>query len=73
MLIVALACLALAGLTVYLALRLIRSERREFARERALILDQLLHAAGKTWSPPPARSVEKLEREPDPDRELAVW
>lgn len=37
--------------------RLLASERRERARERALILNQLLHATGKTWTPPPAEAL----------------
>jgi hypothetical protein len=32
---------------------LVRSLIREHARERNLILNQLLHLAGRTWQPPP--------------------
>lgn len=37
----------MCGLLIFL-------ERHEHARERDLLLNQLLHAAGKTWQPPPA-------------------
>jgi len=34
--------------------RAVQSERREHARERGLLINQILHLSGKTWSPPPA-------------------
>jgi len=33
---------------------LMRSLIRQHARERDLLTNQLLHAVGRTWSPPPA-------------------
>ena len=33
---------------------LVRSMIRQQARERELILDKLMHLAGRTWTPPPA-------------------
>lgn len=73
MLIIALACLALAGLTVYLSFRLIRGERREHARERALLVDQVCNLAGKPWTPPPATMRTAPAREPIPDLDLAEF
>ena len=32
----------------------IRTLAREHARERQLLVNQLLHATGQTWQPPPA-------------------
>lgn len=40
---------------------LVRSLVRAHARERDLLLNQLMHLAGRTWQPPPAVQ---------PDREL---
>lgn len=51
----------LCGLLVFL-------ERREHARERDLLLNQLLHATGKTWQPPPAEPRELV-----PDRVPSEW
>lgn len=42
------------ALTAAGSLRLLRSERREAARERTLLINQVLHAAGRTWQQPPA-------------------
>lgn len=51
----ALAALAAGwAVTLTAALALVRSERRAVARERDLLLNQLLHALGRTWTPPPA-------------------
>lgn len=33
----------------------LRSMLRAHARERDLVINQLLHATGNTWSPPPAQ------------------
>ena len=35
----------------------LRGLTREHARERNLILNQLLHLAGRTWEPPPAQTA----------------
>lgn len=50
----AITAIALAGL--------LRQERRQHARERDLLLNQLLHAVGKPWQPAPA-TPEPVERE----------
>lgn len=49
------ACLALVGLVVVaLAFaQVIRQLIREHARERQLMLNQLMHLAGRTWEPAP--------------------
>lgn len=47
--------------------QLVRSLIREHARERNLMLNQLLHLAGRTWMPPPI--LEPLpEAEDETDR-----
>lgn len=53
MLYVALVLSALLVVTVVAFTGLIRSLIRSNARERDLLLNQLLHASGKTWQPPP--------------------
>lgn len=40
---------------------------REHARERNLILNQLLHATGRTWQPPPVEAWD-----PPPTRQETV-
>lgn len=50
---------------------LVRSLIRQHARERDLLVNQLCHLAGRTWSPPPARDPEPGPTEPrwvDPDQ-----
>lgn len=32
----------------------VRGMLRQQARERGLLLDQMMHLAGRTWTPPPA-------------------
>ena len=51
---VALAALAVLALALYLAVALVRGIVRQQARERELLLNQLMHLSGRTWSPPPA-------------------
>ena len=41
---------------------LVRSMIRQQARERELLLDKLMHLAGRTWTPPPAS--EPIAEEP---------
>ena len=40
---------------------LIRSLIRQHARERDLLVNQLCHLAGRTWTAPPARDPEPAE------------
>jgi hypothetical protein len=45
---------------------LLRWQQRAYTRERHLILNQLLHATGRTWQPPPKAEkwgdeIEELE------------
>lgn len=56
---------AVAALVVCVLIlaRMIDRDRREHARERTLMLNQLMHLAGRTWQPPPAA-------EPDPAEEF---
>ena len=44
---------ALVALTMVFA-GLVRSMIRQQARERMLLLDQIMHLAGRTWTPPPS-------------------
>lgn len=72
MLAIALTALALSGLTVYLSFRLIRAERREFARRESVLVDQVCHLAGRTWTPPPRETFAPLP-DPSPDYDLAEF
>jgi hypothetical protein len=56
----ALEAVALVALTMVFA-GLVRSLIRQQARERDMLLDKLMHLAGRTWTPPPAS-----EPEPEP-------
>lgn len=47
---------------------LLRSERRQHARERDLLLNQLLHTVGKPWQEAPAD-----HHEPPVEREPRTW
>ena len=59
---------------------LLRSVLRSTARERDLVLNQLLHATGRTWTPPPAevpppteeplRLIRNIDQMPPEDRVL---
>lgn len=56
--------------------RLLENQRRSHARERDLILNQLLHATGNTWTPPPAEprqepEAERPEYQPSPEQYTA--
>lgn len=55
--------LAVAALASHVVVALafasvVRSKDRQSARERDLLTNQLLHAAGRTWTPPPADKPE---------------
>lgn len=50
--------------TVAASASLVRSLIRSQTRERAILIDQIMHLAGRTWTPPPA---ERLEQGFDPD------
>lgn len=67
MIVVAVALVAALALTVALGSGLLRSQQRAHARREDLLLNQLLHAAGKPWLPAPADEpappVEPAERE----------
>lgn len=52
---IAAVCSALIVVVFFLgASNLIRSLIRQHARERELLLNQIMHLSGKTWTPPPA-------------------
>lgn len=48
------AAVAALVVCVLILARMIDRDRREHARERTLMLNQLMHLAGRTWQPPPA-------------------
>jgi len=50
---VAVAALVVLALAIYLAATLFRGLVRQQARERELLLNQIIHLAGRTWQPPP--------------------
>jgi hypothetical protein len=50
----ALALIAASGIFA----SVIRSMVRQQARERQLLLDQILHLSGRTWTPPPVEQWE---------------
>lgn len=60
MLAVAIAALTLAALMLVAFGGVVRSLVRQQARERGLLLDQIMHLSGRTWTPPPSES------EPEP-------
>ena len=57
---VALAALAVLAFTVYMAAMLFRGLVRQQARERELLLNQIMHLAGRTWTSPPAAEADAL-------------
>lgn len=62
MLIAALLIVALLVSTA-LHVQLLRMKEREHHRERQMLIAQLLHATGKTWTTPPAEEQRWLERQ----------
>lgn len=59
MIYVALALAAGWTVTVTALLGVLRSRDRQHARDRDLLLNQLLHACGKPWQPAPAKDIEQ--------------
>lgn len=61
------------ALTVLAFSNLLRSQQRAHTRERDLLLNQLLHLAGKPWQPAPAEEQRPAapEREPHAPRYTA--
>lgn len=51
---VALAALAVLALGLAAMAQLVRGMVRQQARERELLLNQIMHLSGRTWTPPPA-------------------
>lgn len=54
MTIVACALAAALAVTVLSSATVLRSLIRSHARERSLLINQILHLSGRTWTPPPA-------------------
>lgn len=61
MLYISLALVGALAVTVSVSARIIQSLIRSHARERDLLLNQLLHATGKPWQPAPADQREAPE------------
>lgn len=53
---------------VWLCMTILRQERREHARERDLLTNQLLNSVGKPWQQAPAD-----ERAPEPEVEQRLY
>lgn len=56
MTVVALALIVLLAITVFGFTELLRSQQRAHARREDLLTNQLMHLAGKAWTPPPAEA-----------------
>lgn len=71
---VCLALLAVLVVTILAFTSLLRSRDRAHARREDLLVNQLLHAAGRAWQPAPAEEP-PLPREPlEPyEAELPDW
>lgn len=54
MIYIVLPLIVLNVVTIVLFGGIIKSLARSHARERGLLIDQLMHLAGKSWTPPPA-------------------
>lgn len=67
MIVVAVLLVVALVVTVTVGAGLLRSERRQHARERDLLLNQLLNVVGKPWQPAPAD--EPAPSAPEPERE----
>ena len=50
---VAVAALVVLALAIYTTSSLFRNLVRQQARERELLLNQIMHLSGRTWQPPP--------------------
>jgi len=50
---VAVAALVVLALAIYTTASLFRNLVRQQARERELLLNQIMHLSGRTWQPPP--------------------
>ena len=51
---VAISALVVLAFAIYMAGALVRGMVRQQARERELLLNQIMHLAGRTWQPPPS-------------------
>jgi len=79
MIYVAFTALAVSAVTALALASVLRSLVRQQARERDLLLNQIMHLSGRTWTPPPAHDPRpapeprETERNFDmlPDWELA--
>lgn len=70
MLYVALVLAAALVATVLAFAGLVRSLIRQQARERDLLINQLLHATGNAWQPAPAAEQRREQRERDLEAEI---
>jgi hypothetical protein len=60
---VALAALLVLALAVYSAGMVVRSLVRQQARERELLLNQIMHLSGRTWQQPPAPEAQAVDED----------
>lgn len=55
----------IAGIAVIALADQLRRQTREQARERQLLISQVMHLSGRTWQAPPAATEPEPEYEPD--------
>lgn len=70
MLYLALVLAAALVATVVAFAGIVRSLIRQHARERDLLINQMLHATGRAWQPAPAVEQERNHRHEDDERTL---
>lgn len=68
---VALAAIAALAITTVAWAGVGRWLIRQAARERELLLNQIMHLSGKTWTPPPAETWEQPTEVLDPGRYIS--
>lgn len=66
MIVVAAAAVVSVTVVTVAFLQALRWQARQHARERDLLVNQVLHLSGRTWQPPPA-DVSTVVREPKGD------
>lgn len=71
-LIVTVVALVTVVLTVALCANLLRSQQRAAARERDLLLNQILHLSGRPWQPAPADTW-TMPAPPDEESAWPTW
>jgi hypothetical protein len=71
--VIASVALITVALTVSLCAGLLRSQQRAAARREDLLLNQLLHLAGRPWQPSPADTWQPPAVPDQPERDWSSW